>query len=798
MRRVSSIDFPLGSAFNKALASLLSFAVVLGPTSAVAYDDDRYSYNPPRVQDYQNQYKPQSNFSPSFQLDRQIKNQNAALLFKQNSVNPGANFKTPDLPQDTFKPKILFQLAMANPVKAPAQDLKAPQLAPPVTAKTGFLGAVQSLFKGIGAGFQRIGQAIGNAVQRMFTGTSKPGALSPQQREIIGQYPNLQPTGPNSFAAVGKPTVAFGKVWEPGSTFTSQGKDLVLGQGVSLETSFGGIKDKTGGLLPVRMTTVDGTITPVGLEFDRMRPNTTLLVTQPTAIDGFGTVHPGEMTYNGPVKSPAGEIIGGRFSFAGNKIDFNPAVGHELGMANPATLRQATFVLQAGVLRLNSVLVEKGSRAVYASQEQQPLEVGAVNNRLQTTLPQVETLSRRVEDAARDITIAATAIRSIVGNKAAKDIGLTADQADTVAQSRLMAAQAENLKADITNGDYTKADDRLNTIDQSFATITGRVTALESAAADTKALAKQLLDNKHAMREAREQTRPKTFIGRVAVGTLAVVKRTIEVVRGWVGLLEKLPVAGPVIKAAWQFKNEVMGFAFTILSGDFLDSQPKMSFDQRAGALAVVFSNGIQNDRITAQHSANKVFEAFGVSSGVRIANETHGPLGLLDFVQIIGHEYFGAYDRPVHNMVKAIRKGIDLRGEVYVVAHSQGTAIFARALELLTPAERSKIHYYGAGSEWFVDPAKHGLAGAENVWNKKDIVPSFGNYIRITNNLLPVESSRKYRPVTRVIGDDKSWREISVLWPGEGSKNYHNFEIYYLNDMRMWATRSLAEKSSK
>jgi hypothetical protein len=125
------------------------------------------------------------------------------------------------------------------------------------------------------------------------------------------------------------------------------------------------------------MTNVDGTITPVGLEFDRMRPNTTLQITQPTAIDGFGTVHPGEMTYKGPVKSPARrETIGGRFTFAGNKIDFNPAVGHELGMANPATLRQATFVLQAGVLRLNSVLVEKGSRAVYASHDQQPLEVG--------------------------------------------------------------------------------------------------------------------------------------------------------------------------------------------------------------------------------------------------------------------------------------------------------------------------------------------------------------------------------------------------------------------------------------
>jgi hypothetical protein len=594
--------------------------------------------------------------------------------------------------------------------------------------------------------------------------------------------------------------VAFGKVWEPGSTFTSKdGKDLVNWIRASpLETSFGGIKDKTGGLLPVRMATVNGNITPVGLEFDRMRPNTTLQVSQPTAIDGFGTVHPGEMTYKGPVNSPTGETIGGRFTFAGNKIDFNPAVGHELGMANPATLRQATFVLQAGVLRLNSVLIEKGSRAVYASHDQQPLEVAAIDNRLQTTLPQVEALSRRVDDAARDITIAATAIRSIVGNKAAKDIGLTVDQADTVAQSRSMTAQAENLKADITNGHYTKADDRLNAIDQSFATVTGKIASLETSAADTKALAKQLLDNERAMREAREQTRPKTWIGRAAVGALSVVKRTIEVVRGWVGLLEKLPVAGPVIKAAWQFKNEVMGFAFTILSGDFLDRKSTISYDPDPSKPFLVFENGIMNrDDDELNELAMTIYKTFGARDGTRIQNGSHGPLGLLDFVQIIGHEYFGAYDRPVHNMAKAIRKGIDLKGEVYVVAHSQGTAIFARALELLTPAERSKIHYYGAGSEWFVDPAKYGLASAENVWNKKDIVPSFGNYIRVTNSLLPVESSRKYRPVTRVIGDDQSWREIEITWPGTGSRNHHNFSIYYLDDMKAWARRMMADKVS-
>jgi hypothetical protein len=463
MRRVPPRDFPLGSAFNKALASLLSFAVILGPTSAVAYDDDRYSYNPPRVQDYQNQYKPQNNFSPSFQLDRQISNQNAALLFKQNYATPGANFKTTDLPQGTFKPKILFQLALANPVKAPVQDLKAPQLAPPSTAKPGFLGAVQSLFKGIGAGFQKIGQAIGNAVQRMFTGTNKPGALSPQQKEIIGQYPNLQPTGPNTFTAVGKPTVAFGKVWEPGSTFTSKGKDLVLDQGVTLETSFGGIKDKTGGLLPVRMATVNGNITPVGLEFDRMRPNTTLQVSQPTAIDGFGTLHPGEMTYRGPIKDATDKTVGGRFSLQGMKVDLNRDTARQLGMDTSATLRQANFTLQAGLMRLTSAVLEQGNKRLFVQESKPPMDVQQLTKEIESigrqsgaALKQLDSLSQSLDNRSLASTVLFNNLAQQTGGQDRIAFNFSNDYQALKKDSRAAQQQLANIQQAVDQEDFAR------------------------------------------------------------------------------------------------------------------------------------------------------------------------------------------------------------------------------------------------------------------------------------------------------------------------------------------------------
>jgi hypothetical protein len=351
----------------------------------------------------------------------------------------------------------------------------------------------------------------------------------------------------------------------------------------------------------------------------------------------------------------------------------------------------------------------------------------------------------------------------------------------------------------VTGGEYREFDERLKHVETSINTLAPKIKQLEEDTAAMRDLAKVLIEQDRLRTSALEAAKPTNPVGRIAVGALRFVtnvgKTIVDALQNMVELFEKLPLAGPVIKTAWQTKNEVMGVLFSVLSGDFLDRQPEMGFDQNAAAPAVVFVNGIKNTQKAARTLANDVFKQFGVESGTRISNDTHGPLGVQDFIQIIGHEYFGAYDRPVHNMVKAIRLGIEQKGEVYVVAHSQGTAIFARSLEKLTAQERSKIHYYGAGSEWYVDPIKHGLASGENVWNKRDVIPIFGNYLRQTNLIAPAESSRKFRPVTRVIGDEKSWRAIEVPWPGEGSRNHHNFALYYMRDMQIWAKRMMADR---
>lgn len=490
MRRVSPLDFPLGSAFHKALASVLSLALVLGPASAVAYDDDRYTYTPPRVQDYQNQYKPQNNYSPSFQLDRQISNMNSVLTFKQNVgyATPKIELKIDQIPQDTFKPKILFQLAMANPVKAPVQDAK--PLQPITVGKPGFLGAVQSIFKGIGAGFQKVGQAIGNVLQRVFTRADKPGVVSPRQKEILAQYPNLQPTGPNSFVAVGKATVAFGKVWEPGSTFTAKDGNLQLNQGVSLESSFGGIKDKNGGLLPVRMTTVDGNITAVGLDFDRMRANTTLLVSQPTRVDGFGTIHPGEMTYQGPVKDAANTAIGARFNFQGMKVDLDQDAARQFGVDPRVTIKQATFALQAGLMRLNSALLEQGDKRIFIQESKPPLDIkqlsaqtSAIGKQAEANSNQLGRLSQSVEN--RSLT------SSVLFNNLAQQTGLeeriafsfSNEYAVLKKEAKAAEQQLAQTQAALTGEDYNRINpEEIARFGEKVNSLSTQIAALEEQA----------------------------------------------------------------------------------------------------------------------------------------------------------------------------------------------------------------------------------------------------------------------------------------------------------------------------
>ena len=490
MRRVSSRDFPLGSAFHKVLAGVLSLAVVLGPASAVAYDDERYTYTPPRVQDYQNQYRPQNNFSPSFQLDRQINNMNSVLTFKQNVgfTAPKIDLRTDQIPRDTFKPKILFQLAMANPIKAPVQDAK--PLQPITIGKPGFFGAVQSIFKGIGAGFQKVGQAIGNVIQRVFTRSEKPGAVSPQQKEILAQHPNLQPTGPNAFVSVGKATVAFGKVWEPGSTFTAKDGNLRLNQGVSLESSFGGIKDKNGGLLPVSMANVDGAITPVGLDFDRMRAGTALLVSQPTRVDGLGTIRPGEMTYQGPVKDAANTTIGGRFNFQGMKVDLEQDAARQFGVDPTVTIKQATFALQAGLMRLNSALLEHGDKRLFIQESKPPLDIkqlsaqtDAIGKEAEANTNQLGQLSRSVENRSLASSVLFNNLAQQTGVDERITFSFSNEYAAMKKEASAFAQQLAQTQAALKSEDYSQINpEEITRLGERVNSLSTQITALTEQA----------------------------------------------------------------------------------------------------------------------------------------------------------------------------------------------------------------------------------------------------------------------------------------------------------------------------
>ena len=95
---------------------------------------------------------------------------------------------------------------------------------------------------------------------------------------------------------------------------------------------------------------------------------------------------------------------------------------------------------------------------------------------------------------------------------------------------------------------------------------------------------------------------------------------------------------------------------------------------------AVITINGILNTRDDARALRNSVMDFFGIKDATMILNDTHGK-GLQDGIQVFFHEYLGVIDAPAIQAARAIRQGINEKGEVFVVAHSQGTAIFGAAL---------------------------------------------------------------------------------------------------------------------
>ncbi|MBL0058260.1 MAG: hypothetical protein IPP35_03940 [Elusimicrobia bacterium] len=215
-----------------------------------------------------------------------------------------------------------------------------------------------------------------------------------------------------------------------------------------------------------------------------------------------------------------------------------------------------------------------------------------------------------------------------------------------------------------------------------------------------------------------------------------------------------------------------IGIVASVFSGDAFDNQAAFQFDTKGPAVVTV--NGVFTSEVGGRKMNRAINTSLGIQTSVAIVNNSHGPY-VGDILQVAAHEFLGVIDTPAVQTATALRRGIQEKGEVYLIAHSQGTAISNVALELLTKEERSNVHYLGLGSETYVSANTMGLADAKNVRNEGDPVFIFGNNIRVSNWLVFSEWSRKI---------DIAWTRINQNADG----NRHSFKEFYRQEVDVWA----------
>lgn len=214
-----------------------------------------------------------------------------------------------------------------------------------------------------------------------------------------------------------------------------------------------------------------------------------------------------------------------------------------------------------------------------------------------------------------------------------------------------------------------------------------------------------------------------------------------------------------------------IGMVASVFSGDVWDRPAVFKF---SGPVAVVSVNGVFTTKKQGELMNEMVNSSLGVSQSAVITNNSHGPF-IGDIFQVAAHEFLGAIDMPAVQTAIALRQGIQDRGEVCLVGHSQGTAISRAALSLLSAEDRNKVHYLGLGSETYISGKALGLADAKNVRNEGDLVPDLGNSVRISNWLSPHEWSRK-------VGT--TWTRIDQ----DAEGNRHSFKEFYRQEVDIWA----------
>jgi hypothetical protein len=179
---------------------------------------------------------------------------------------------------------------------------------------------------------------------------------------------------------------------------------------------------------------------------------------------------------------------------------------------------------------------------------------------------------------------------------------------------------------------------------------------------------------------------------------------------------------------------------------------------------------------------ANEDQKAIEKNCGYRVARVQNNTSmkGIGDALQVAGQEQ-GNIDITAIRTAAMIRKGLENRDEIYVVAHSQGTKTFEQALALLTPEERKKIKFQGFGGEQYIDKDKYGLASARNVRHEKDPVPKVNDARTGSKDW----ETLRHRPKVKT-GTEP------------GTLDYHDFRKTYVDSVELPINTNAARKEDE
>ena len=485
MRRVPPLDFPLGSAFHKVLTSVLSLAIVLGPASAFAYDDDRYTYNAPRVQDYQNQYRPQSNISPSFQLDRQISNQNAAmqLRFGTRQGFAPSSFSLSSIKQPTL-PQPKFQFADLSRTSLPEFkiNLPKPQAATKAEPK-GFFGVMGAGLKAVGNVFKGFAQAVGNVigkVAKVFTIDRAKITYEARRDQILKSNPGIKEIAKGQFQVPDGQRFQHGGItWEPGSTFqmNDDGRGIHLSQGVTMSPDMGGIKRADGKPIPVIMTLENDRISPTGIDFSRIEPKTKFDYSHPVNISGLGTIPArASMTYEGTkpgTKTNPTPIV--TLSFQNARIE-NPGKALE-SISNlkneKITLTQMEVRLKGRINEINGLHVKRGEEKMFVSQHGEAFSVTHLEQKTAKAQEASASLSRQSRKLSQDVQSAVLHSNKLTdklhqntGTPPTLNFETKSAIGEQSALTQAVAQRTAELNSHLANGNYSDVANAITSLEQ--------------------------------------------------------------------------------------------------------------------------------------------------------------------------------------------------------------------------------------------------------------------------------------------------------------------------------------------